>query len=239
MPDTSVQVLTTAVDVAQTTKLRRIDLVTPAPSPMLLDIQVIGGPRGYTGPPGPQGVPGPVGPPGTIAYVVVSATPPPLVPNTFWFDSVSTQLFIGYDDGVGAPQWVIANNLSSGGSITYPQLPIEVQQLPISIPFAGKPTSGSLVNVPMTFPVTVPNGLAGTVTYASLKASTNAIFLVNRITVAGALTQIGTVTFTTGVTQLSGSGGALAAGDVLQVVAPGIPNGTLADIGITIMANRT
>src|SRR4249919_1485373 len=126
MPDTSVQVLTTAVDVAQTTKLRRIDLVTPAPSPMLLDIQVIGGPRGYTGPIGPQGVPGPVGPPGTIAYVVVSATPPPLVPGTFWFDSVSTQLFIGYDDGVGAPQWVIANNLSSGGSITYPQLPIEV-----------------------------------------------------------------------------------------------------------------
>ena len=56
------------------------------------------------GPVGPQGPPGPPTP------VLISDTRPPLVPGALWFDSISTQLFFGYDDGTSV-QWVIANNI--------------------------------------------------------------------------------------------------------------------------------
>jgi hypothetical protein len=127
------------------------------------------------------------------------------------------------------------------GAVGYPQLPIELQQLPIAIPIAGRPPVSGTVNVSLAFAVTVPALLAGTTVYAATKTSANASFRVNKIS-GVTTTEIGKVTFTPTTSNtsclLEGIGGTLAIGDVLQVISPAAPDNTLADIGITILVNR-
>lgn len=127
----------------------------------------------------------------------------------------------------------------AGPPIGYPQLPEELRQLPISFPFTDRPGTGTTVNVPMGFAVTVPAGLAGARTYAGVKPLVGLTFALNRVS-GGVVTELGTVTLTPATNtscDLNGPGGPLAAGDVMQIVA-GTPDLNAADVGITIMANR-
>jgi hypothetical protein len=127
----------------------------------------------------------------------------------------------------------------AGPPIGYPQLPAELRQLPISFPFGDRPGAGSVVNVPMGFTVTVPAGLAGTRVWSGARASANATFTLNRLS-GITVTLLGTITITPATNTsciLAGPGGTVPAGDVMQILV-GAQDATLADVGITVMANR-
>jgi hypothetical protein len=97
-----------------------------------------------------------------------------------------------------------------------------------------------MVNIPMVFALSIDALLAGTTTYAKARPTIPASFILNKVA-GGIVTQLGVITLTTANSYshtLSGNGGSLLIGDVLQIIAPALADATLADIGITVMAKR-
>jgi len=187
------------------------------------------------------------GGPGGGASVTVSDTAPASpTDGAMWFDSVGLQLYLRYNDGNSA-QWVPVIGQTASGTIGYAQLPPALRQVPISFPFAGRPATGTTINIPMPWAITIPASLAGTVVfYVMVPTATTGspvVFTVNKISGGGTTTtNIGTVSIGNSggshvYCALAGAGGSLAIGDVLQIVAP-TQDATLADLGITILGTR-
>jgi len=172
-------------------------------------------PAGTPGPPGPSGPAGPAGPAGTPGGSNVSTDS----------GNIAT---LGTDGFIYVP------------TITYGSLPPEVQEFPISFPITGKPGTAATFFVTAAMAMTIQSNLYGTVGYANTAATANASFTLNKIS-GGSSVTFGIITAPAGSTggfTLGGAGGSLAAGDVLQLIAPSPQDATLADVCITVMAQR-
>ena len=217
------------------------------------------------GPPGPAGPAGSPGPAGTNTAIVAATAPPigSVSEGAEWWDSTGLQLYVAYS---GA--WIVAVNNSGyvidapsdghyyarhnaawsqvdfsdlTGQANYTQLPAEVVQVPIAFPFVGKPQANVAVYIPMAMGLTIPNLLAGTVTYCDTQATANTVFVLQRIRSGSSTVTLGTITITPTSrfsSTLSGSGGILNASDILSITGPGTADATLSDVGITVLARR-
>lgn len=103
--------------------------------------------------------------------------------------------------------------------------------------YPGTPTASAIVTrVPVARAVTFPAGLAGSVGTATAAATASTAFDVQK---NGA--SVGTITFAAGATSatFTAAGGfALAAGDLLSIIAPAVADATLANVGLVLAGTR-
>ena len=149
-----------------------------------------------------------------------------------WWDTTTMQLYI-YDTGNN--QWIVVSNQATGGGTAEP--------VDVLVSFSAATATASMIvgNVPMGIAVTVPAALAGTTVFASTPAAALATFTLNKIS-SGTTTALGTVGFHAGsaiTATLAGPGGNVAVGDTIQLVAPTTADASLANFGVSVLAQRT
>ena len=128
-------------------------------------------------------------------------------------------------------QYVDAAVAGAGGGAEPP--------IAISFPFSGKPAVNAVVNIPVVFPIRLGQWLGGSISFAGVAPTGTVAFKLYKV-VAGVETEIGTIDFDSSRPNggWSGSSGSLATGDVLRMKAPAVQDATLADVGLTVWAER-
>jgi hypothetical protein len=112
------------------------------------------------------------------------------------------------------------------------------------VPFqiTGKPAAAQIMNVAMPWALTIPGSLAGTVGYCNTQPAANQTYTLRKIS-GTTTTTLGTIVVPPSpaskmAVTLSGAGGSLAAGDVLQLLCPTPQEASLADLCITVTCTR-
>lgn len=131
--------------------------------------------------------------------------------------------------------------VGSDGLVPWDRLPLEVKSVPFAFILPSKPPSAQVYHLALAIAATIPANLAGTVVYAGQQATSAAQFVLNLIS-GGVTSQVATLTIqpdsSTDCVFSTQPAISLSAGDVLQLVAPSPGDATLADLGITIYAEK-
>ena len=69
-----------------------------------------------------------------------------------------------------------------------------VDKIPIAFPVVGKPIASTSIFIPIVIPMFIPASLDGTMGFANVAATADAVFTLNRIGSAGVVTPLGTIT---------------------------------------------
>ena len=69
-----------------------------------------------------------------------------------------------------------------------------VDKIPIAFPVVGKPIAATSIFIPIVIPMFIPASLDGTMGFANVAATADAVFTLNRIGSAGVVTPLGTIT---------------------------------------------
>ena len=129
-----------------------------------------------------------------------------------------------------------------GGKVPYSELPASLAALPLVCSIPGTPGSAiTLWYIPVVNLLTIAAGFAGSLAIAAIAATAASTFTLSYIR-GGVTTAIGTIVFGAGSTTGTFSASSLytaALGDILLLTSPTIADITLANIGITVLANRS
>jgi len=144
--------------------------------------------------------------------------------------------------------------LTSDGYIPWTFMEPELQNMPLAFMIPGKPL---VTPAQAVYNIVVPEAIAfakdfagpagesfGSYTYCATTPTNAATFQVNVIS-GGTTTNVGSITLhseshtAATLTTISTSGFSMQAGDVLQLLAPSPQDATLADIGITLLGQKT
>lgn len=112
------------------------------------------------------------------------------------------------------------------------------QPAQITTTFVGVPANNQIMlYVPASVAMTVPSSCTGSFMKAAVAATSSAAFLVKDLTTS---TTLCTATFSGSgtVATLSGSGGSISTGDIIEIIGPASADATLATIGANVLATR-
>lgn len=110
----------------------------------------------------------------------------------------------------------------------------------ISLTFSGRPSASQRLMKACAVQLSLSENFAGSMAYALTPPSKVTTFIVSKLSL-GVTTSLGTIDFApnSSTATFTGSGGVLAAGDILIVTAPVNPDKDIADVAFAILATRT
>jgi hypothetical protein len=171
------------------------------------------------------------GPTNAIA-LPASATPAtPVAATAIYTSDASGNSSLSENGGTAARICDASNGVCAGGS-----QPAEIAATYIGVPSSANQVIGLVVNALATT-ITVPSSCTGTYGIAQAAATASTVFLIKDLTTSTTLcTLTWAISGTTAV--ITGSGGSVAAGDVVEFIGPATADLTLGSIAIGIHGTR-